>query len=563
MDGNTAESRGLDEGLIHTLQQPNSIAIVCTIVVVLLTTRFIASGGSSSFKDGSKTPALASYWIPFLGHLPRIFFNPIYPLMRLRNRYPEGVFSIRVFSNIHSFVFKPALVDALLQQPSSIVDEQRIVRRLMVSNFGLSTKDLSDFDKASSEVREKTKELLADSHLNDLTKGVLQGLNAQAADLVSFNSYPIDQMEWERLAGAVRVEDPTEIIMEADYMNLIKNFVARSSNTSVFGTDFIENFPEVWHQLWFFDDWFITLARNIPVWVPWVGGQRARAPSRQLLAFMREYHEAWEKTLNGENPGPKWQDLDNASQLVKSRIEIFRKHELSLNVRAAYDFALLWSVNASSAPLIAWSLLELYQDPVLLAQVREEIAPFVNIVQPAHEFGGSIWVPPKVEGIDMEALVTKCPLLKATYLETVRVYGGGWSAKWLKEDVVLKEDGKPLCVLKKGTYAHVLHELHHSDPKYFPKPREWEATRHLQDSVDGKAAQANRGSVRPYDGSLTLCDDSGFTLRKMLLHTAVIISLYNFKPVDRGKWNIPPLFKGPVSSHPALPFRIWIKRRDV
>lgn len=562
MDGDEAVHGGLDEGLIHTLQQPTSLGIIVTILAVLLTTRFI-SGGSSSFKDGSKTPPLAPYWTPFLGHLPRIFFNPIYPLMRLRNRYPEGVFSIRVFRNIHTFVFKPDLSDALLQQPSSITDEQPIVRHLMVSNFGLSTKDLNAYDKASSEVQEKTKEFLTNSHLNVLTDGALRGLNEQAADLVSFNSFPIDQMEWEKVAGAERVEDPSEIIMEADYMELIKTFIARSSNASVFGTDFIENFPEVWPQLWAFDDWFITLARNIPVWVPWVGGQRARGPLRQLLSFMREYHEAWEKSLNGENPGPKWQDLHNASQLVKSRIEIFRKHELSLDVRAAYDLALLWSLNASSGPLTAWSLLELYQDPVLLVQVRDEIAPFVNIVQPRHEFGASVWVPPRVETIDLDALMTKCPLLMATYLETVRLYGGGWSAKWLKEDVVLKEDGQPTYVLKKGTYAHVLHEIHHSDPKCFPSPHEWQATRHLQDGADGKVEVANTGSVKPYDGSLTLCDDSGFTLRKMILHTAVVISLYSFKPVGRGKWNVPPISKGPVSSHPALPFRVWIKRRDV
>ncbi|KAH7143674.1 cytochrome P450 [Dactylonectria macrodidyma] len=566
MDGHEAASDGLDEGLIGSLQQPTSLAIICTIFVVVLTTRFI-TGGSSTLKNGSKTPPLAPYWIPVLGHLPRLFFNPIYPLMRLRNRYPEGAFSIRVLSNIHTFVFRPALSDALLKQPSSIADDQHIVRRLMVSNFGLSTKDLHAYDKASKEVQENTKEFLANSHLSDITEEALRGLNEQAADLVSFNSFPIDQMEWERLSGAEKVDDANnEIIMEADYMELVKNFIARTSNASIFGTDFIENFPEVWHNLWAFDDWFITLARAIPIWVPWVGGQRARSPQRQLLAFMREYHEAWEKSLNGENPGPKWQDLHNASQLVKSRIEVFRKHELSLDIRAAYDVSLLWSVNASSAPLIAWSLLELNQDSVLLAQVREEISPYVNIVQPSHQFGTSVWVAPRIETIDLDALLTKCPLLKATYLETVRLYGGGWSSKWLKEDVVLEEDGKAACVLKKGSYAHVLHDLHHSDPKYFPNPLVWQARRHLQDSENADSSQpkiANSTTVRPYDGGLTLSDDSEFTLRRMLLYTAVIVSLYNFKPVNRGKWNVPPIAKGPVSSHPALPFRVWIKRRDV
>ncbi|KAK7422844.1 hypothetical protein QQX98_001410 [Neonectria punicea] len=505
MDGSTAKPSTFSEGFMNNLQQPTAFTITCAVVIVLLTTRFI-TGGASSLKDGSKSPPLAPYWVPYLGHLPRLFFNPSFALTRLRNRYSEGTFSIRLFSGIHTVIFKPALADALLQQPSSIADEQRVVRRLMVSNFGLSTKDLDAYDKASGEVQAKTNELLANSHLSDLTKTTLHSLNGQAADLVSFNSFPIDQMEWERMADAERVEDDAqgEIIQEVDFMDLMKNFVARSANAAIFGTDFIENFQEIWPHLWFFDDWFITLARNIPIWVPWLGGQRARSAQRQLLNAMREYHEAWEQSLNGENPGPKWQDLHNASKLVKSRVEIFRKHRLSLDARAAYDLALLWSVNASSASLISWSILELYQDPVLLEQVRDEIAPFVSIMQPNHGFGDSVWIAPKIETFDVDALMTKCPLLQATYLETVRLYGGGWSSKWLNEDVVLKEDGKPAYVLKKGTYAHILQDLHYSDPKSFPSPQDWQASRHVQASVGKSGAQrqaASAGSIKPYGKS--------------------------------------------------------------
>ncbi|KPM40290.1 hypothetical protein AK830_g6299 [Neonectria ditissima] len=567
MDDSGAKKSTLEEGLIRTLQQPTAFTIICTLVVVLVTTRFV-TGGSSSLKDGSKSPPLAPYWVPYLGHLPRLFFNPSFALTRLRNRYAEGVFSIRLFSRVHTVVFKPALADVLLKQPSPVADEQAIVRRLMVSNFGLSTKDLAAYDKACSEVQEKTNECLANSHLSDLTKTTLHALNGQAADLVSFNSFPIDQMEWERMADAERVEEDArgQIIQEVDFMDLMKNFVARSANTAIFGTDFVENFQEIWQHLWFFDDWFITLARNIPIWVPWLGGQRARSAQRQLLLAMREYHEAWEQSLNGENPGPKWQDLHNASQLVKSRVEVFRKHELSLDARAAYDLALLWSINASSASLISWSILELYQDPVLLEQVRDEIAPFVSIVQPKHGFGESVWVAPKIENFDLDALLAKCPLLQAAYLETVRLYGGGWSSRWLNEDVVLKEDGKSAYVLKKGTYAHVLQDLHHSDPNSFSNPRDWQASRHLQKSVGEKGAQSLNTitrSIKPYDGSLTLSDDSDYTLRKMLMYTSVLISLYDIEPAGRGKWSIPVVTKGPVSSQPALPVRVWIKRREV
>ncbi|KAI5458601.1 cytochrome P450 [Mariannaea sp. PMI_226] len=565
MDGRQVVPTDL-ASLIRDLQEPTSLGIICTVLVVLLTTRFL-TGGSSTFKDGSKSPPLAPYWIPLLGHLPRLYFSPSWALTRLRNRYSEGLFSIRVFGNTHTFIFKPDLVATLLQQPGSVADKQPFARHLLVSNFGLSGADVEAYDKAAADLQRVTEEYLSGSHLANLSKATFKDLKYAAPDLVSFNSYPIDHADWERLANAVKVAEDAQdskaaktSTMAVDFVELIKNFVARTANVAIFGADFIENFAELWPHFWQFDNSFLTLALNVPIWVPWLGGQRGRMALRSVLGFMREYHDAWEKQLNQENKEPRWQDFHTVSPLIKARLEVFRKHGLSVNARASCDLALLWSLNASSTSLISWSLIELYRDPLLLEIVRKEIAPFAKVIQPKHEFSVAVWVPPKIESVDVDGLATKCPHLMAAYIETMRRYGGGWSASLLREDMTLKSD-KSSYSLKKGTFAHVLNDLHHSDPKSFPKPKDWNIERHLEADQTGKTQIASMGSVRPNDGSMTLSDDSEITMRNVLLFTSVIISLYDVQPPDGGEWSLPWISKGPVSSSLVRPLRVWISRR--
>ncbi|KAM5345833.1 hypothetical protein ACJ41O_011694 [Fusarium nematophilum] len=565
MDNLEAVRQRLEESLVPHMKRYPLFAALVTVFILFATTRLF-TGGSSSFQNGSKRPPLAPYWVPYFGHAPRIFLSPGFFLRRLRNRYTQGIFSIRLFRSIHSFIVRPSLAAQLLKQPSSAADAQAVARRLMVTNFGLSKKDLDAYDRAASEVQEVTKQCLSGSCLEVLSKSALGDLDDVAADLVSFNSYELDHSDWERLANAEVLEtDEDGRVMEADFIELINNFVARTATTSVFGSDFTENFPDIWPHLWVFEDAFISLTMGIPLWVPFPSTQRARIALRRLLSFMREYHEALDKHLSDEEPGPKWQDFHTISQLVLSRTEVYRKHGLSIEARAAFDVSLLWSVTTHSASLISWSLFHLYQDPVLLAQIRDEIRPFVKVVQPANEFGGAVWVPPKVDKLDLDALLTKCPSLKASYLETLRLYGGGWAVRHLQQDVVLKDSGASY-ILKKGTFAHVALDLHHSDPRAFTDARFWLVGRYLEETVDEKGAKIQRvdqSTVQASDGTLTMCDDADFTLRKMLMYTSVLISLYDIAPTGGQKWPDPILVKGAVSARPWRPVRLGIKRRDV
>ncbi|KAJ6441127.1 Actin cytoskeleton-regulatory complex protein end3 [Purpureocillium lavendulum] len=554
-------------GLLATyFGQPLALAAIATIVVLILTTRLSTGGPSTTCGDGGKKlPPTVPFWLPFLGHAPQMLLQGDGFLAKLRSRYyADGVFSLRILGRFHHFIFRPELANAVLNRPLTIAQDPS--GNILESMFGLSKEEQAVYAGLADEARASLKHLLQDPGLGELTSRTILYIKENIADLVTFNAYPADQMGWERHAGAEVVENPRgERYVEADLMLLTKNFIAMTANVSLYGTDFVENFPDIWQSMWDFDKAFVLLAAKIPNWIPWPRLQRARSAQRKLLACAYEFGEALDKHAKGEEPGLKWQDLDNVSRVVKARHDTYRRHGLSLHGRSGCDLGFLWAMNTNANSLVPWVLFELYRDAVLLEQVREEIAPYVRVVQPENEFGDAVWVPPELETLDLDGLLNRCPLLLAAYMETLRVYTGPLNLRWLAEDVVVddKAQGQSF-VLRKGGYAHVAQEMHQRDPKFFPDPHEWHHERHLRESADEagkKTVVADMGTMRPFGAGPRLCKGRAFALREIMLYSAIIVSFYDMEPPHGQGWELPKTYKLTATRHPKTPVKVWIKRR--
>ncbi|KAH6605776.1 cytochrome p450, partial [Trichoderma cornu-damae] len=544
-------------------QQSIAVAVVVTFLVLVVTTKALSGSPAALDASGShKIPSSPSYWFPFLGHALSMAFGNDGFLASMRSRFPEGIFSLKMAGRMHHFIYKPSLVTAVLNLHRPAAEEQMLANRLLESTFGVNKRDQAIYNKIFPEALAQYKHLGSEPGLGEVTGAALSQVKRNIINLVTFSPNPMDQTEWEKMADVDVIEgDAREgLFTEVDLMELTRNFVAATAVPAIYGTDFVDNFPDLWKWLWIYNESFVLLATGAPAWLPWPRLQRGKLARRRLLAGLYEFNDAMEKHMNGEEGDAKWQNLNNVSRLVKGRIELFRQHGVSLDGRAAFDLALLWASVANSNSLIPWMLFELYRDPVLLEQVREEIAPYVEAVQPKNEFGSAVWVPPVLRDVDIDGLITKCPLLKASYIETLRVYSGGWAMKLMYQDTVLEAKGKggESYFLKKGTYAHIPQELHQFDPQYFPNPTEWQAERHVRETVDGsgkKIVTADMGTLRPYGGGLKMCKGRQFALREMLLYTAAIISFYDMQPPKGGSWSVPQTRKLVANKHPKRPFK--------
>ncbi|CAG9991512.1 unnamed protein product [Clonostachys byssicola] len=557
------------EALIAKVQEPRTATILITVLVMLITTRLL-SGRSESGPDDARRPPRQGYWVPLLGHVPQLALRVNGFLASVRNKYPKGAFSLSVLWQTHTVIYRPSWVATLMSQPQSVASDEWAQESLMRSNFGLKSRHTKIYRKVLPELNAQFKYILSDSSLSEATKITSINLRNRIGELVTFNHFPADQSDWERLAASDVVEESPsgKIYADLDLLELVRNFVAQTANSGLFGSDFVDNFQDFATLLWEYDRGVPKLAMKLSWWYPDSTLYRALLARRRLLRYLREFHRELENYFEGRQPSVEWSDISNVGTLIKQRAMVFRKHNVPIEARASCDLALLWALNSRTSTLVFWMIYEISQDPILLAQIHEEIAPHVDACHPKNEFGPGVWLAPEIKTLDVEALVENCPLLNAAYVETMRVYSCAWSVKYMEQDLVLKEkDSGDNCMLLKGTYAHVPHDTHHTDPKYFESPKEWQAKRHLKESVDPKGAKSvsvDMGNIRPHEGQLVLSESGPLAVRELLMFTSAIISMYDFHPVgEEGPWKtVKTVNRGPTKM-PASKCKVWVRRRKL
>jgi cytochrome P450 len=212
---------------------------------------------------------------------------------------------------------------------------------------------------------------------------------------------------------------------------------------------------------------------------------------------------------------------------------------------------------------VYWQLLYIISTPGLVNRIREEVAPFATVSKPFSI--GSISEAPKLK-ISHEGLSKKCPLLKSTFLETLRMSDQPWSIRKVAEDVVIKGDKKsaapPSFLIRKGEFVTVPHELHMRDPKYFKDPEKFDPERFLVWNEDGTLS-TNARTIRPFGGGPSMCTGRVLAEAECLALVAGVLVFWDIEPADKNAgWVIPKREKTSAISKPAHDTRARIKRRQ-
>lgn len=484
--------------LSYIQEQPYT-SLILTFIAICITTRLVtgqyATSPPGSSPKHAKFPPSAPYWVPYFGHMPQLASNADSLFVGLRKRYPSGLFALHLLGKTHTVIFDPELTVALHEQPKDAVDGEDISKHLLQTNFGYprSKADSDLYNNLIPDIQHAFEKSTSTESLQQTTKTITDRLRHNIADFVTFNSNEVDQTHWERLADAALVEDAgSEQTAEVELFDLVRNFVAFTASVSLVGTDFIENFPDIWQPFWRFNDGFMALAADLPAFLPInkaIGARRARG---QVLRCLDQFETALESIREGVYPGPQWADIDNVSSLIQDRVdEVFRKHSLNLQKRAALDFSLLWGMNTTANPLIFWAIWRAYSDSGLLRRIREEVAPYVTLEKPAVGFGGTYASAIRIEKLDIDGLLDKCPLLKSACIETMRLDSGSWHFNTVRKDTVISsnDDAFEKWVLPAGTYVHAAYGLHHTDPNALPNPQKYDAERHLERDAAGETRE--------------------------------------------------------------------------
>lgn len=535
-------------------------------ILTLLITRISSSRKTRptiTNQDGARTVAEVPYWLPLLGHLPNMAFDADGFIKGLRKQYDKGIFALNFGGGKHNIIYSPGLATALLNQKSANADSHDMALGIMRKVFGFPGTELEKYNASLPDMLACYKHLLGEPSLSELVDKTARTIKANVVTLVSFSESLVDETLWERSSGvSLATNQQGEQVVEASMLPLIRDFCAHTANPSLMGSNFLTNYPEFFEDIWTLDRAFLMMASGLPRWVPIPSVTSAHIARRRILERLCTFHRAMEKESKGEDPGPEWRDLDDVGALVKARMHVYHKHGYSIQARAAIEHSLMWAANANSNALVFWMLNRIYADQELLRKLREEISPYVRVVQPKQEF--KIPEQPRFDDFDMEGLGNKCPLLKSCYIESLRLDTASWSLKVVESDFVLKsrEKDAPSWLLKKGEYVHAAHDLHSTNPAHFDDPMVWKADRHIK-TEKGEGPTADMGSIRPYGGGASMCKGRSFAFKEVMAFAAGILVLWDMEPAGGGEWKIPKHKKATGVYTTSDNVRVWVKQRDL
>ncbi|KAH8821696.1 cytochrome P450 [Xylogone sp. PMI_703] len=544
---------GLVSRALNIIYKTPASVIFTTIfgfISLIILTRLI-SGNTSKEIDGqhNRSVWMPPYWIPIIGHA--------IPL----DQSLHGIFALKLGGTTHTI---------MMQQKECAVQFRPVALSIVKKFFGL--KAINKWESSREEWGAVMGYLMKEPHLGNFMRVTVRRIEDIVPSMFSFMEGEVDQHSWERWAHCSYINDNEE---EVDLNAVLRDVLGQASVPAIFGRAYLENNPDILHDVYDLDNGMMYFLMGLPWWTPWPNVVNAHMARWRIRESLAEFSQALEDTLEGRPVDTKWDNMDDVSEFIHKRHEIFRSkwfnqscsdhillYQHGFTHKERGDMPMLCAMVVNATALVYWQILYILATPGLLDRVRKEVAPYVKVIKPA--VIGTISESPGLQ-IDQESLTKYCPLFKATYLESLRLSSQPWSVRKVAKDVSIaldKQDEESVSyLLKSGGYITLPHDLHMRDKAYFQDPEKFIPERFLHTNEDGTVS-TDIGTIRPYGGGPSMCKGRQIAERECLAFVAAVLTYWDIEPADSKKlWVIPAQKKTSAVSLPVQDTRVRVKRR--
>lgn len=501
----------------------------------------------------------------------------------------EPVVALQMGLHTQYLVYSPDMVHTILRssEARSDVYSTRVMKNFVgdPGAFGnLSPQALASINRTLTP-------LTQESYLAKISSSLARLLEREASDFVSFNRSPVDQAIWER-NGGITLEDNDEnssvnnnlSSCRVNLFALTRGFAAHIITQVFMGQAILDFHPGILDDLWKWDIGYVPLVAGAPRWIPSPVTSAAYTARDRVQKSVEVLQASFSALEDGRNAPLEFRDLDDVSELMQERMRLWRTSGTSSSLAARLDTWLLWKITMDSSKLIFWNIIRVFSDPDILSNVRKEIAPYVQVTRSDPKETGLPFVEPPRISIDTGKLFTNCPLLKATYAETIRLDSNPISYRQLAADLNLtesKEDaaarsgggsGKQPRSYKffKGDILGLASGAHNIDPACYPEPESFNPQRFLSSDSES-STKKEEGTKYSFDWKTVLPFGGDQTFghlieRQVMLITAAIISLWDIEPANRqdnkSQFKIPRHLLSANAYLPSSDVRARLRRRQ-
>ena len=480
----------------------------------------------------------------------------------------DGMAGLSMMGVKHYFILMPSLTKKFFLQRPAVLSGDSFLHWIHEKYFGDGGASQRLPEDDFHTLHKTLNSLLREPFLSEATAGTQRLIEERTPNMMSFASNVAEQKPWEQFADVSVLDKAT---VEADLFRLTLDYVADIAGVVLMGEAFSRNNPGVIRDIWTFDSGFGALLTGIPGVTRGIG--RAKAARTRINTALLEWHRALVAKLAGKDPGPKWGDLSDVSETVILRTRSLVAINAEDSMAVASHLALYWGLMVNANKVIFWMLLEIIATPDLAAKIEKEIEPYAKLTTkyPKTTTAGGQQSQQQLK-LDAEPLITSCPLLKATFFESMRMYTAGTSYKKVHQDLTLTEGAEDVAVFGKtkpqtyrveaGTFLIIPAGTMQKDPRVWSEPERFDPARFLvQDDVDdAKTVRADMRHLVSFGGGGSMCKGRFFAEREVLFFIAGLLTVWEFK-LD-GEYKMPERFySGTGSANSKTPVRVQMRRR--
>ncbi|CZT46192.1 uncharacterized protein RSE6_06590 [Rhynchosporium secalis] len=364
--------------------------------------------------------------------------------------------------------------------------------------------------------------ILSEPHQSVVLESVIENLQRNIPQMISFISTPIDHQPWEQHAQAHFISSSTT---EINLVSLLRDMTSHALIPAVFGYALLEKHPGVLHDMYDMNAGRPYLLRKLPAWTPWPGVVKAHMARFRVWRCLDELQRVLDSTVEGKESDASWGDLEDVSEFAWKRNAVYREHGFEIKERA--DIIILHSLLTSPTLLPIWQILHILSTPDILPLIRTEIASYATVTKPFSI--GTISEAPKLV-LDLEGLVKTCPLLRSTFLETLRLVAPGWN----------------------GVNAGTGEEKGNVEIAF---PETFDAKRFVTSTL--RSSTATEGG-----GCGEVSESYSFIEQTNLALVAGILVFWDFEPADKSTgWILPEKLRRGGIAMPNCDVRVLVRRR--